>query len=595
MNKFKKWLIPIAVVCLLLATLVGCQAPLGEVFDPSGNPFAHRFSDVTDIRAATYVVAASDSAHEYEADYICDGTADQVQIQAAIDALPATGGEVLLLDGTYNIEVALVMDSYQTLRGCGRNTILTTSTVNLTFLRAVGGAGTEKIGIVIADLQIDGGAGAVSEMGIYFKYVDYSLIQNVYSRRHASGTGSYLSGIYLYYSDFNTITDNTCQGNGYYGIFLYSSSDFNSVTANTCQGNGYYGVELYTSSNNTVTSNICQGNSSSGIWVSNTSLNNTISGNTCQGNARDGVSLDTSCNHNSVTANTCQGNTWHGIALDDSCNHNTVTSNICRGNYDGIYLYTSSYNTVSGNACQENTRRGIYLNDSSNHNTITGNTLTENSQNTTNLYDDILLYSSDYNNIQGNTCRAGALANKPRYGINISNAACDMNIIQGNDLYNDGFGTAPFNDVGTCTIVQDDNRGIEITQVRIYVNVKNTSGGALAAGDVVILKAAAAGNEVTTTATAGDDMVYGMVAESINNNAYGYVLVIGKTTALKVSGEDAAGGDIAIGDLIGTHDAAGISQKAAAGDMAFAIALEAYAGEDHNGVIDALLIKPRKV
>ncbi len=46
---------------------------------------------------------------------------------------------------------------------------------------------------------------------------------------------------------------------------------------------------------------------------------------------------------------------------------------------------------------------------------------------------------------------------------------------------------------------------------------------------------------------------------------------------------------------MGTFTAAGISMKAAAGDMAFAIALEVYAGADSLGVIDALLITPRKV
>lgn len=37
------------------------------------------------------------------ADYTCDSTADDVQIQQAIDALPASGGEVVLLPGTYNL------------------------------------------------------------------------------------------------------------------------------------------------------------------------------------------------------------------------------------------------------------------------------------------------------------------------------------------------------------------------------------------------------------------------------------------------------------------------------------------------------------
>jgi len=127
--------------------------------------------------ATTIVVAASDSLNQAAANYICDGVNDHVEIQAALDALPATGGEVLLLDGTYNIEVSLAMDSYQTLRGCGPNTVLTTSTTITGLITAVGGSGTEKVGIVVADLRIDGASTAYS--GIYWDYVDYSDIRNV--------------------------------------------------------------------------------------------------------------------------------------------------------------------------------------------------------------------------------------------------------------------------------------------------------------------------------------------------------------------------------------------------------------------------------
>ena len=39
-----------------------------------------------------------------DCDYLCDGTADQTEINAAINRfLPATGGEIVILDGTYNI------------------------------------------------------------------------------------------------------------------------------------------------------------------------------------------------------------------------------------------------------------------------------------------------------------------------------------------------------------------------------------------------------------------------------------------------------------------------------------------------------------
>jgi hypothetical protein len=237
---------------------------------------------------------------------------------------------------------------------------------------------------------------------------------------------------------------------------------------------------------------------------------------------------------------------------------------VCRKNRDhGIEIGTSHHNLISGNYCYENQQKGY------------------------GTADNIYLTASDYNHILGNTCRKGALATFPAYGINISTSTCDKNMVKDNDLYDAG-ATANLNDAGTLTQVEDDNRGIEITQIKMYRTLKNTSGGQLVAGDVVILKAVAAGNEFTTTTTAGDDKVYGVVAETIANDASGYVQVKGKATTLKVSGET----DIAIGDLLGTHDSAGIAQKAGAGAQAFAIALEAYTTDDHNGVIDAFINSP---
>lgn len=146
-------------------------------------------------------------------------------------------------------------------------------------------------------------------------------------------------------------------------------------------------------------------------------------------------------------------------------------------------------------------------------------------------------------------------------------------------------------DNGTANVAMK-NGAMDSLSEKDFRRMENTSGGGLTAGDVVVLKAAAAGDEITTTVNQGDDMVFGMVEDAnIANAAFGNIQVEGKTVKLKVNGTIAIG----IGDLLGTFTAVGISMKAAAGDMAFAVALEAYAVADSNGVIDALLIKPRKV
>ena len=55
-------------------------------------------------------VAAVDSSMKAQAnaDYVCDGVADEVEIQAALDALPAVGGKVLCLEGSYVFQSSLL-------------------------------------------------------------------------------------------------------------------------------------------------------------------------------------------------------------------------------------------------------------------------------------------------------------------------------------------------------------------------------------------------------------------------------------------------------------------------------------------------------
>jgi len=69
---------------------------------------------------ATLTVAASDSTKllKTQADYVCDGVDDQVEIQAALAALP-DGGTVILSDGTFNCAGVITPAAGTTLKGQG--------------------------------------------------------------------------------------------------------------------------------------------------------------------------------------------------------------------------------------------------------------------------------------------------------------------------------------------------------------------------------------------------------------------------------------------------------------------------------------------
>jgi len=369
-----------------------------------------------DIRKATIIVAANDSLHKNMADYVCDGVDDHVEIQAALDALPATGGEVFLLDGTYNVEVALALDSYQTLRGCGRNTILTTTTANLDIITATGGAGTEKVEILIADLCVDGNAGGVvNDKGIGWTYVDHSKISNVWALNNGE------EGIFLDYCDFNEITGSHVSDNALEGIYVGHSANI-IVAANIAEGN-LWGIGVC-GDYNVVTGNIMQGSTEYGLSIINTNFS-TFSGNLIQGNSH-GIYISTG-DWITITGNVIQGNSLDGI------------------NAAGIYD-----STISDNVVQLNGDNGIYL-IYADWNIITGNSFMDNSQNTTNTKDNLAIERGDNNTIADNLMRVGYETNEPRYGISILNAASDKNRIIDNDLYDSG-ATGKVYDEGTGTI-----------------------------------------------------------------------------------------------------------------------------------------------
>ena len=103
------------------------------------------------IREATLTVSASNSRENY-GDYRCTGTDDQVEIQAAIDALPAIGGRVVLLEGTYIFTAAVsrAIDNIA-IMGQGASTVL-----NYNGIDPIIDAGSQD-GWIIANLATDAG------------------------------------------------------------------------------------------------------------------------------------------------------------------------------------------------------------------------------------------------------------------------------------------------------------------------------------------------------------------------------------------------------------------------------------------------------
>ena len=214
---------------------------------------------------------------------------------------------------------------------------------------------------------------------------------------------SFYSGIYLYSSNNNNITNNTASSNSRYGILITSSSG-NTMTGNITNSNSLYGIYLYLSNSNTITGNTANSNNYNFGITLYSSRNNTISGNTTNSNGY-GICLISSSNNNNIAGNTANLNS-SGIALASSSSNNNITGNTTSSNlWCGIYLFNpgNNNNNITNNTANSNSR-GISLNDSSNSNTVSGNTASSNScygicltsSNTANI-------TSSSNNITGNT------------------------------------------------------------------------------------------------------------------------------------------------------------------------------------------------
>lgn len=126
----------------------------------------------------TITVACSTSKHNITADYHCNGTNDQTVIQQAIDALPSTGGKIVLLEGTYNISGQITVNQPNvTICGMGNNTILKAakSSSTLTMLRCSNHSGF-KISNLVMDFENNSSAQCI---GIQLYVSGHSTIENI--------------------------------------------------------------------------------------------------------------------------------------------------------------------------------------------------------------------------------------------------------------------------------------------------------------------------------------------------------------------------------------------------------------------------------
>lgn len=408
----------------------------------------------------TLVVAASDSLNVLRADYRCDGVNDEVEINAAIAALPANGGSVQLLEGTYVLGTSITMNkAHVKLGGTGHATNITTTSnitmINVTAahswiteLRLYGSAtGGAQNGIVTSPTTTycaiyDAYISYMGNCGIIFNGAGQHRVVNCYigtNKSYGISTVAGSSEIVISACMFeqpdapsmNIIgggtTINGCAvWNG--GINLDSSGNTVSGCVIVVCSTGVYVTEPY----NVITGNVVT-NCTTGIYVDDEY--NTVSGNTCYNCTSYGIRFG--ANYNTISGNTCTLCT-NGIYGTGS--YETITGNNCSENTGaGVRLATGTfYSVFTGNICSENTLHGLHV-DTSAEITITGNIFSGNKAGYSGIY---------FDNVARCVISSNIFDDNKDYGLNIGSGT--GNHVIGNLFY--GNDTGDINDGGTNTI-----------------------------------------------------------------------------------------------------------------------------------------------
>lgn len=371
--------------------------------------------NVAGAGTAALIVAASDApdALKNRADYICDGTDDQVEIQAAHDAF-TTGGKVILTVGTFNISATVSFDNDSfTLEGSGNVKPTGATQIGMgTKLQAVSGLTGEVIlagaladrpifGCTLRHFTIDGGYIGTATNGITYRS-SQGLIFDVHVHR--------CTGYGIKFIGYSAVETGSTKWDTYDSKLL-------ACMVGDCYDTGVQATAT----------------AGGGVWFSDFAPDCHIVECVLLNNYDN---LRISSASEQITTNHTYDAVRYNIWFDSSGSRTKVVGNKIEGSGShGLFID----NTVAGTSAL----------------VIVGNNFKNSGDDTDNSADHINIVGSSSNGhtamvIVGNVfSKDSATSNKPRYGINMSSAVQGA-VIDGNNFGSDThFGSTRINGSGS--------------------------------------------------------------------------------------------------------------------------------------------------
>lgn len=317
------------------------------------------FTAPAQLTTARVVVGSSKyGCTSSDVDYLCDTTKDDLEIQAALNSLPSTGGEVLILNGTYNITKPLIINKPNvSIVGNGASTILrrmATFANNKATISIETPYAFDQTFIYIESIKFDGND---STYGVTCPCIGRpTSLQN-------PGECAVTITECFFVNSSQAISLSSFYGSQIYNNFIegYTTNSFN-ISAN---GNIYSNI-------------LSQGNGPSGTYGN---INNNIIYNGTTG-------IDAGYNQNTDVSNNYIYNMDNCIKVSVNGFYASIDSNICKDfNIAGIILDDSvsqsrGRSIISNNICIRGTglpsdysesQHTIYSGEWSRDNNITGN------------------------------------------------------------------------------------------------------------------------------------------------------------------------------------------------------------------------------